>query len=261
MNLVKSVALHTLYRTGSVHTILWGPSRGLRYKLFEAGIAPLYGGWERTEQKLMAAQLKPGSTAYDIGANHGIHTLLMAKLVGPHGRVCAFEPLPENATELRANVALNNFSHVTIFEMAVSDSLGMEYFNRGTIHSNGHLSAEGQSSNGFHVKTNSLDNLALAENAPPPTFIKIDVEGAESRVLSGAIKVLETYWPALLIELHTPDQDMAVGRILSSLGYEAHRTTDGSRVRTLTSGWPDPEGLWGRVLATPRRGFSRTATA
>jgi FkbM family methyltransferase len=212
----------------------------------------LYGGWERNEQELMVRHVKRGSTAYDLGANHGIHTLLMARLVGSTGRVYAFEPVPENVRQLRESIALNNFSNVVVIEAAVAEQPGTETFGRGGDHSTGHLTGNaGRTGAEFQVKVVSLDDQVFAQKTGPPDFVKIDVEGAESSVLTGAKRVLETYRPILLIALHTPEQDTAVGQTLSDLGYEAYRTSDGSKVRSLTTGWPDPQGIWGECIAFP----------
>jgi FkbM family methyltransferase len=200
----------------------------------------------------MVRHVKRGSTAYDLGANHGMHTLLMARLVGKVGHVYAFEPLPENVYQVRANIALNNFSNVDVIEAAVAERPGTESFGRGGDHATGHLTdiAGGPCGN-VVVKAVSLDDQVFAQNARPPDFIKIDVEGAESRVLAGAKRVLETHRPILLVALHTPEQDVAVGQTLSDLGYESYRTSDGSKVKSLTTGWPDQDGIWGQCIAFP----------
>jgi FkbM family methyltransferase len=252
VRLLKPLLARTLLREGSVRRVLWGPSRGIRYHLFTAGLAPLYGGWERNEQELMVRHVKGGSTAYDLGANHGIHTLLLARLVGDAGRVYAFEPVPENLCELRKNIALNNFANVKVIDAAVADQPGTESFGCGGSHATGHLNGRADSPSGeARVKVVTLDDQVFAQDAEPPDFIKIDVEGAESRVLAGARRVLETYRPILLIALHTPEQDRAVGRTLADLGYEAYRTSDGSKVASLSKGWPDPDGIWGECIAFP----------
>jgi FkbM family methyltransferase len=240
---LKPLLTRTLYREGTVRTILRGPARGLRYRLYVAGRAPLYGGWEPSEQRLMAQHIRPGMVAYDIGANHGIHTLLMARLVGSEGHVYAFEPVPENTLELRANLGLNQFSNVTVLETAVCDTAGVAYFDRGTDHCSGHLKLRRERSNQFPVVTRSLDEFVFGEGHRPPAFIKVDVEGAESRVLSGAAKAIATYRPILLIALHGPVQQMAVGQILSELSYRSYHADDGK------------EGLAEEIIAMPE-GYS-----
>lgn len=252
VRLLKPLLSRTLFREGSVRKVLRGPARGLRYRLFRAGLAPLFGSWERNEQALIVRHVRKGSTAYDVGANHGIHTLLMAKLVGNTGRVYAFEPVPENVCQLRGNIGLNEFTNVDVIEAAVADSTGTEFFGRGGDHATGHLTGVvDKASADLRVRAVSLDDQVFTQSTRPPDFIKIDVEGAESRVLAGAKRVIETYRPILLIALHTPEQDKAVGQTLSSLGYEAYRASDGSKVASLGTGWPDPNGMWGECIAFP----------
>lgn len=246
----------TLFRQGTVGTILRGPARGLRYRIFpDYGLAPLFGRWEPQAQRLMERNIHSGSATYDIGANYGVHTLLMARLVGSLGHVYAFEPVPEIVAHLRENVRLNGFSNVTCVELALGDCAGAVGFARGDDDSSGHLLGPDSPRGGdLSVGVTTLDDFVLREGHQAPCFVKLDVEGFESRVLSGGEEMLRTYLPILLIDLHNPAEDVAVGRILLGLGYEAQRTSDGSRVRDLTRGWPEPDGLWGQVIAFPARG-------
>ena len=245
---IRLVLQATILRPGAVGTVLRGPARGIRYRIFsDYGLAPLLGRWEPSAQRLMEKHISPGCAAYDIGANHGVHTLLMAKLVGRLGHVYAFEPIPEIMARLRENVQLNGFSNVTCVELALGDWTGSSWFARGIDSSRGRL--VGPSSGELSVGITTLDEYVLGEGHRAPCFVKLDVEGAESRVLSGAKGVLKAHRPTLLIELHNPTEDVAVGGILRDLGYVAVRICDGSRVRDLTRGWPDPNGLWGQVIA------------
>src|SRR5690242_11837947 len=96
MGIAKSVLSRTIFRQGAVRTIIWGPGRGLCYRIFPGyGLSPLHGGWERDAQHLMVKYIHPGSVVYDIGANYGIHTLLMARLATRTGHVYAFEPMAD----------------------------------------------------------------------------------------------------------------------------------------------------------------------
>lgn len=249
--LIRRVLQATILRPGAVGTVLRGPAKGIRYRIFaDYGLAPLLGRWEPDAQRLMERHICPGSAAYDIGANYGVHTLLMAKLVGPLGHVYAFEPVPEIMAQLRENVQLNGFSNVTCVELALGDWTGSSSFARGTDSCSGRLLVRGSPPGGdLSVGVTTLDEFVLGEGHRVPCFVKIDVEGAESRVLSGAERVLQAFHPILLIDLHNPSEDVAVGRILRDLGYLAVRTCDGCRVRDLTKGWPEPDGLWGQVIA------------
>ena len=70
-------------------------------------------------------------------------------------------------------------------------------------------------------------------------------------MLAGAKQVLIEARPILIVDLHTPAQDLAVGKFLSQAGYVAYRTKDGSQVREIEQGWPNPDGLSGQVIAFP----------
>lgn len=251
---LRPLLYRTLYPVGSVRAVLAGPARGLRYRMFSSyGLAPLYGAWEREVQDLVARHLGPGGVAYDLGANYGLHTLLMARRVGKEGHVYAFEPVPELQLSLRENVGLNGFGNVTCLELAVSDATGTaSFFLLAGGKSIGSLAETGVADGAeLVVNTVSLDDFVFERGGRPPTFVKVDVEGAESRVLTGARRVLAEHHPILLVELHTPEQDVAVGRILVEHGYEAYRVEDGSRIRDLSRGWPHPEGIWGQFIALP----------
>lgn len=249
LRIFKPVVSRTIYRPGVVRKILWGPSRGLRYRIFpQFGLSHLYGGWEPRAQDLMTRHLRPGSVAYDLGANYGMHSLLMARLVGDSGHVYAFEPVPEILSCLKENVGLNKFSNVACVECAASDTVGEATFSLGHHRGAGHLS-EVEHGATIRVKTTTLDDFVVRDNHQPPDFIKIDVEGAEGRALRGAETVLGRYRPILLIDLHTPEQDVEVGRVLLRQRYAAFRTENGERVDFLDRGWPHKGGLWGQVIA------------
>ena len=250
IDLAKSLIKNTLFPEGSVRTVLLGPCRGIRYRVFPGyGRAYIYGGWERSLVRLMTSLISPGSTVYDVGANYGMHTLLFARLVGASGRVYAFEPHPGVFSCLKEQLELNGFRTVVPLCKAVCERSGTSFFDEADERSCGHLidSAEGRLS----VQTTSLDDLVFGGLAAPPHFIKIDIEGAESRALQGALNALRQYQPTLVIELHNPSEDRAVGDILSSLNYAAFRVHEGSRVQDMRSGWPDLNGMWGTILAVP----------
>jgi FkbM family methyltransferase len=248
----KSVLAATIFREGSVRRIFAGPCRGLRYRIFPVyGLAPLRGGWEADAQAVMLKYIGRNAVVYDIGANYGIHTLLMARLA-ENGRVYAFEPVPGIFAELQANVCLNRFRNVTCIRAAVSYVAGSAQFVEGHHKGAGHLTFNDSGSGAeFSVPVTTLDHFVLTEGNPAPSFIKIDVEGAESKVLRGADRVLAEAKPVLVVDLHTPNEDRAVGAILQRHGYSAYRTGSGEKIKRLDAGWPEPNGLWGQVWAVP----------
>jgi FkbM family methyltransferase len=226
----------------------------LRYRIFpDMGLSPIYGGWEEEAQQLMLEHIRPGSVVYDVGANYGIHTLLMAKTAQPHGHVYAFEPLPEIFTALEENISLNNFSNVTCVCAAIDDQTGQTTFVKGDHVGAGHLgSISDASGEKTTVTTITMDEFVFEQHQRPPDFIKMDIEGAEGKALAGGERVLQKYRPILLVDLHNPEQDLAVGKILLRCGYEAVHADTMLKVKDLSKGWPEPDGLWGQFIAFPR---------
>ncbi len=88
-------------------------------------------------QKIMANVIKPGQIVYDLGANNGLHGLLMAPLVGETGMLYNFEPFEENIQEIEENYNLNNITNYRNIHAAVSDRNGMETFVIGDHHKRG----------------------------------------------------------------------------------------------------------------------------
>jgi len=251
---IKKVLTSTLFPVGTVRKVLCGPCRGLRYRIFSGfGHSYLYGGWEPKSMRLMAHHVKSGSVAYDLGANYGMHTLYLARLVGPAGRVYAFEPNPEVFSALEEHVALNSFTAVTTVRKAISEDVGAAIFDRAHHRGAGHLVSSATVISGltFDVETTTLDKFVFTDGNAPPEFIKVDIEGAESAALRGGLQVLARYRPILLVELHNPTEDRAVGHILKNLRYRATRVDNGEPVENMESGWPDLSGMWGSVLALP----------
>jgi FkbM family methyltransferase len=201
----------------------------------------------------MVDNLRAESVAYDLGANYGIHTLLMARRISGSGHVYAFEPAPAICAELRCNVALNAFSNVSVFQLAAAAETSRRPFVSGAHGGAGHLISPSDSQIDSHiVDTVSLDHFVYSQGNRPPAFIKIDVEGAESQVLAGAVRVLREAKPTMLVELHSPSEDVAVGQILLDHGYTAYRIAKNgtlTKVVNLTDGWPSRLGLWGQIVA------------
>ncbi len=179
-----------------------------------------------------------GKIIFDIGAHIGFHTIYFARLVGPSGKVYAFEPNPKNFERLKLIQDKNNDikNIISPVQVAVSDVLGTEEFN--TIDD----IESGRSSGGFidtadtirersayetmgfkktKVKTVPMDlfseELGIKDS---PDIIKIDVEGAESLVLLGARKTIVDKKPILFMEIHSMLNMINVVSFLSSISYD-----------------------------------------
>ncbi len=185
-----------LLKPGTVVPILSGPNRGFRWIVGASTHGAWLGTYERRTQGQLVDALRPGDVAYDIGANAGFFTLLMARRVGPTGHVHAFEPMPENLAFLREHLTLNRLTNVTVHPVAVSDVTGTVAFTRGVNLATGSIEATGD----LTVPCVALDDLQL----PLPRAIKMDIEGAESLALCGMTRTLREARPLLVIEGHIP---------------------------------------------------------
>jgi FkbM family methyltransferase len=152
---------------------------------------------------IIAALLGPRATFFDVGANFGYHTLGAA---ATGARVYAFEPVPRLRQRLAGNLRLNGLERrVIVSEYALSDRSGSADFYLAKRRDDGSHSliagVQAQSIDRITVRTTRLDDYLQASGAPPPTVVKIDVEGAEALVLDGAGALLDSATPpAVIIE-------------------------------------------------------------
>ena len=141
---------------------------------------------------------RPGSVAFDIGANVGYHTMLMAHLAGSEGMCYAFEPNSENCRLILIGKEHNHISNLTLMPIALSDEIGFAYFatslgSNGAFVDQKYMAMHGH---GTVVPTFTLDSLPL----PKVDVMKIDVEGAEYKILKGAEKHLLNSRPSIICE-------------------------------------------------------------
>lgn len=150
----------------------------------------------------------PQKDVLDVGANVGLFAILFSKIISCNNRVLAVEPAPLALDYLRRNIERNCPSQtIIVFEgLATNEESifrlniiqGMEeYSSLGNIV---HPSVQGRSNESIEVKSSTIDNIVNEFNLKPG-FIKIDTEGAEYLVVSGAINTLMKYRPVILSEL------------------------------------------------------------
>lgn len=195
--------------------ILQGTLKGKRWITGSSDHGCWLGSYEFDKQQAIAAAVRPGMVCFDIGANVGFYTLLFSELTGPEGSVVAFEPVPRNRDLLRRHVAINGCGNVVVQELALADVDSTARFDQTHSTSEGHLSETGTIS----VKCARIDSLVAARQIAPPDVMKIDVEGAEVAVLSGAAEVLARNKPLIFLATHGERLHEDCCRILGRLGY------------------------------------------
>ena len=189
--------------------IVSGPNRGMKW-IRGAGItnACWVGNYEADHLAALPRLVKPGMIVYDVGAHTGYYTLALAQLVGEKGHVYAFEPEARNMYFLRRHVKLNALRNVTVVQAAVSDKTGLVGFE------NIHFAQGSQ----YLVPTMSLDEFAAAGH-PLPTFLKMDIEGAEWPALHGASAILDKAEAAWMLATHSDQLRIDCRAKLASRGY------------------------------------------
>jgi FkbM family methyltransferase len=153
-----------------------------------------------------------GGVFYDIGVNIGVLSVLAAK----QAEVFAFETEENNLIYLRSNLP-----NERVFGVAVGAADGQATFDRRGGAFSGHLISERENAGrrGVTVTVRSVDSLA--RDLPPPTLIKIDVEGGEGAVLDGAVETLRAHRPIVICELHAfSDGPQSARRVLEAAGYQ-----------------------------------------
>lgn len=212
-----------------------GPGEGLWLDPGAGDPDTVRGTYELPVQEALAGVLRPGDVVLDVGANIGFLTALAGRLVGPQGRVIAFEPVPANARLVRRNAALNGQAHVEVVEAAVGDHAGVATLVLAR-HAGGAALAEADrppdACGELRVALMTLDGW-LAANAArlpgPVRLVKIDVEGAEPAVLRGAAGLLAQAGPQVLLEVDAAEAAAAEAKheacraILAAQGYVVER--------------------------------------
>jgi FkbM family methyltransferase len=252
---LKAAVRRSFFRPGTVRTICFGPMRGMVFRVSPVtGLSPWYSGAEQEHQRTFKALVQPGDVVVDVGANWGLHTLYLSRLVGPDGLVVAIEPFPPAFSELEWHIRTNACLNVKVFPVAISDADGEALFTPGSSPSTGGLSTVCSSpaipEDSISVTTRELDSVLEEIGIKRLKLIKIDVEGAEGKVLLGAKMTIQRFKPYFVVDLHTPEQDVFVARLLTSQGYRLSRLS-GPPILHTDNGWPDSSGVWGSILATP----------
>jgi len=170
----------------------------------------IYGNWEPVATEAIVKHVQRGMCVFDVGAHLGYYSLLFSKCTGPEGRVVSFEAARGNFSTLQRNITVNNIDNIEPINLAVfskSGTIPMSLSTADTGSGNWSISRE-LNKDSIQVQTISLDQFCEA-NHVLPDFLKIDVEGAEYDVLLGGRDTIGRCQPAMLIELHHFDGNLA----------------------------------------------------
>jgi len=190
------------------------------------------GCYEPHLQLALMSFISDGDLCIDVGANIGVHSILMSRLVGSSGQVYCYEASPDNHSYLKHNLEANNCANVTTEQVGlweeetelefsyVEEVAGCSFFSTSGVR-------EGENA---LITCRPLDSLtAIYPLERRISLIKIDVEGSETYVIKGAIQTIRKHYPTILLEINpeTLKRFFSSGfqelyQMIIDLGYSIH---------------------------------------
>ncbi len=179
--------------------------------------------WEMLTDKYESAAvaefkkiIKSGMTAVDIGAHIGYFTRLFSGLVGPTGRVLAFEADPDNFQLLNQNVA--DKKNVLIYQLAISDQIGLLDFFKSSDKTGSHslLPADSRPTK-VTVVAETLDHFLSEQGINQVDVIKMDIEGAEPLAIKGMANILRNNYQIKMLMEFSPSNLSVSGITLETV--------------------------------------------
>ena len=195
------------------------------------------GTWERRYMELFCSKIKEGDVVVDVGAYIGIFSLLASERVGDKGCVYAFEPVPRSYERLMRNLEINKVKNVKAYNLGLSDrNESLPVYIPKEIPAEASLcqSSATEFSKGTNmqkevikVSLKPFDQFSEEEGLNHVDVVKIDVEGAELKVLKGMKKVLKSDNLKLFVEISPQLIELMGGtvqeliKLLSDSGFKS----------------------------------------
>jgi FkbM family methyltransferase len=202
--------------------------------------------FERNTKKALRNLVAAGGIVLDIGANIGAHTLHLAKLVGPAGRVLAFEPTDFAFRKLQRNIELNPplAGRITAYNCFLAakdgDPLPQSIYSSWPLVSESELHTKhlGRAMPTRSASTRSVDSVLEEAGDPSVQLVKLDVDGFECEILRGAAKLLSVQKPVFVMELAPyvlEERGASLAELLSLLTSNGYRLYDERTLQPLPS--------------------------
>jgi len=184
-----------------------GEKLELRHEEELGRVISVLGTYEPGELKYIREVLRPGDSVFDVGANIGVFSIVMATSVGDQGYVYSVEPHPRNIDRIHGHIRTNNLNNIQVFGVAAGSVAGQLNLVSGDDaayasmeNSTELLGVDPTGKQSISVSVQTLDSIWKNLGSPSIKLVKIDVEGAELSVLKGSSQVLKECKPIILIE-------------------------------------------------------------
>lgn len=192
-------------------------------------LAYLRGTYEPHIAECLSQQVKKTAIIYDVGANCGYLSMIMAEL-SSDGKVFSFEPDQRNIKAIKQNISDNNIKNIRIISHPVNDRGGAVRFATYSSTLISHIAIGDQAPDAEFIDMNAitLDQFVYDDGNPPPDLIKIDVEGGEVNVLLGSNRLLHEFTPDVIVEIRDFDNEYkTVCEYMKNFGYKQKKLGGG----------------------------------
>lgn len=195
--------------------------------------------YDRDNFTAVSCFVKPGDVCFDVGANIGVYSVVLAQISGDASNVHSFEPVGHIRSKLIANARLNSFDGLNVNPFALGSKAGtlkMHQVKEGrfrggtsTFVDTENISAMGRDE--FvtrEVEIKTLDQYVVEAGLERLDFVKIDVEGFELEVLEGASDSLSRFKPTMIVEYDETrhgKQAESMRGLLQGMGYRTYEFT------------------------------------
>ena len=184
--------------------------------------------WFEKEVPFLEHVLRPGMTAIDVGANLGVYSLPMARLVGPSGRIFAYEPGSAARALLDRSREMNGCDNLEIIAAALSDGPREGRLSHAASSELNSLCADGP---GERVQVTSLDLEDVRCGWSPPDFVKLDAEGEETNILRGGQAFFRRHSPLVMFEIRAGTSvNESLRAAFPAMGYRVYRLLPGAPI-------------------------------
>lgn len=196
------------------------------------------GYYEAWVEAVLRRLLKPGQTAVEVGANLGYHTLVMAEMLGPLGKLYSFEANPYLARLLDKTIRMNKLEdRIELHGVAVSDRAGEVAFDfHPATPGGGHVTVGGLGPQERRVTVPSVSLDDQLRGLSPIHLLRMDTEGHEVRILEGAWDLIDqspalaivTEWNPSFMQSHHQGGVPRLIEALATRGFRAWNIDSGS---------------------------------